>query len=94
MEGRILHHCVGGDNYLRKHSDGTSYILMLRKKTEQKTPYITVEINGERPKIMQWYGLHDGKPDQKNIQNWLDAYIDRIKESTARTAPVIVATIA
>ena len=94
MEGRILHHCVGGDNYLRKHTDGTSYILMLRKKTEQETPYITVEINGERPKIMQWYGLHDGKPDQKNIQNWLDAYIDRIKESTARTAPVIVATIA
>ena len=80
MEGRILHHCVGGDNYLRKHSDGTSYILMLRKKSEQETPYITVEIDGDRPRIMQWYGSDDRKPDQKNMQDWLDAYVRLIRD--------------
>lgn len=30
MEGRTLHHCVGGDTYLGRHDRGESYILMLR----------------------------------------------------------------
>lgn len=83
LEGRILHHCVGGDNYLRKHSDGTSYILMLRRKADPNNPYITVEIDGSRPRIVQWYGSHDRKPDKKNMQNWLNGYIDWLKEGTS-----------
>lgn len=77
QEGRILHHCVGGDNYLEKHNEGKSIILMLRFKDQQETPYITVEIVGER--IIQWYGAHDKKPDQKNMDRWLDNYITRLK---------------
>lgn len=79
IEGRILHHCVGGDNYLRKHNDGETYILMLRSQEDQETPYITVEIRGEEPSIIQWYGAHDKKPDEKNMQKWLDNYITRLK---------------
>ena len=94
MEGRILHHCVGGDNYLKKHSDGTSYILMLRRKSEQETPYITVEIDGDRPRIMQWYGSHDRKPDRKNMQDWLDAYTEQIKGRDMSTDRRIEAAIA
>jgi len=45
MEGRLLHHCVGGDNYLRKHSEGKSYILFLRFKEDKRTPYYTIEID-------------------------------------------------
>ena len=77
QEGRILHHCVGGDNYLKKHNKQETVILMLRFKDEQETPYITVEIRGEQ--IVQWYGAHDKKPDEKNIQRWLDAYVTRMK---------------
>lgn len=77
QEGRILHHCVGGDSYLNKHNDQKSIILFLRFKEEQETPYITVEIEGER--IVQWYGAHDRKPDEKNMQKWLDAYVTRLK---------------
>ena len=80
VEGRILHHCVGGDNYLKKHSDGTSYILMLRRKADPEAPYITIEIDGNKPRIMQWYGAHDRKPDKENMQSWLDNYIDHLKE--------------
>lgn len=79
MEGRILHHCVGGDNYLRKHNDGISYILMLRRKTDMESPYITVEVDGNRPRIMQWYGAQDRKPDEKNMQKWLNGYIEYLK---------------
>lgn len=77
QEGRILHHCVGGDNYLKKHNEQKSIILFLRFKEEQETPYITVEIEGER--IVQWYGAHDKKPDEQNMQKWLNAYVTRLK---------------
>ena len=77
MEGRILHHCVGGNNYLSKHNTGESTILMLRFKDRESEPYITVEIKEE--KIVQWYGAHDKKPDEKNMQKWLNAYTTRLK---------------
>ena len=77
QEGRILHHCVGGDSYLKKHNEQKSIILFLRFKEEQETPYITVEIEGER--IVQWYGAHDKKPDEDRMQKWLNQYITRLK---------------
>lgn len=77
MEGRILHHCVGVNNYLRKHNTGESTILMLRFKDRESEPYITVEIKEE--KIVQWYGAHDKKPDEKNMNKWLNTYTTRLK---------------
>lgn len=82
MEGRILHHCVGGDGYLSKHNEGKSYILMLRFQKEPETPYITIEINPELKEIVQWYGEKDTKPDEKNIQCWLDAWLKKLKSGT------------
>ena len=78
-EGRILHHCVGGNNYLRKHNEGETYILMLRQQENPEVPYITVEISESNDRIIQWYGAHDKKPDEKNMQRWLDSYIIRLK---------------
>lgn len=78
-EGRILHHCVGGNGYLNKHNKEETYILMLRFKEEPNTPYITVEISGKYPKILQWYGEKDRKPDAENIQRWLDHYLMMLK---------------
>ena len=79
-EGRILHHCVGGDSYLRKHNNGESYILMLRFKDMPERPYITVEIESEKASIRQWYGDKDRKPDRKNMQQWLKQYICNLKD--------------
>lgn len=77
LEGRILHHCVGGDTYLGQHNRQESIILMLRFKEEPEIPYITVEIRKDR--IMQWYGANNKKPDQENMQKWLDAYVAQLK---------------
>jgi hypothetical protein len=77
-EGRFLHHCVGGDNYLHKHNTGVSTILLLRFKKQPEIPYITVEISNTR--IQQWYGIRDTKPDEKNIKKWLEKYIKALKE--------------
>lgn len=65
MEGRLLHHCVGGATYLSKHNKGETYILMLRYKTEPDVPYITVEIDARNPRIIQWYGNKDGNRTKK-----------------------------
>lgn len=80
VEGMVLHHCVGGDGYLRKHNDGESIILMLRFKEKEKLPYITIEITGTR--IVQWYGAYNKKPDEANIEKWLKQYINQLKEKT------------
>lgn len=79
MEGRILHHCVGGDTYLERHNKETRIILFLRTAKEPEAPYITVEIDTKSLKILQWYGAHDKKTDQKNMDRWLNAYITRLK---------------
>lgn len=76
-EGRVLHHCVGGDNYLGKHNRQESIILMLRFCDRPETPYVTVEIKDDV--IVQWYGAYDKKPDKQNINRWLGAYVTRLK---------------
>lgn len=81
MEGRILHHCVGGDTYLKRHDTGTSYILMLRFKEDADNPYITIEINAETDRIIQWYGAYDKKPDQEHIQEWIDQYVYKLQNN-------------
>lgn len=77
-EGRFLHHCVGGDNYLDKHNTGVSTILFLRLQKQPEIPYITVEIC--KNKIVQWFGIRDTKPDQIVIEKWLKKYIKALKE--------------
>lgn len=82
MEGRLLHHCVGGDMYLGRHNKGETYILMLRFKAEPDIPYITVEIDAKNPRILQWYGDKDKKPDEKNMQSWLNTWLMKLKTGT------------
>ena len=77
-EGRILHHCVGGDNYLQSHNTGRSFILFLRNIDQKDVPLITVEIRGEQ--ILQWYGAYDKKPDQTKIDAWLRTYTKELKQ--------------
>lgn len=74
-EGRILHHCVGGDGYLEAHAKKESIILFLRKKED--TPYITIEML-PTGKIAQWYGAYDKKPDEAKIDRWLNKYVKQL----------------
>lgn len=92
-EGRILHHCVGGDNYLTKHNEGTSYILMLRFQEEPETPYITAEISAAGKNILQWYGAYDKKPDENHMREWLKEYLRKLKDGTlAETEKITIKT--
>ena len=82
MEGRLLHHCVGGNTYLEKHNTRQTYILMLRFKEEPDVPYITVEIDAKNPTILQWYGDKDRKPDKENMRKWLNTWLKKLKTGT------------
>lgn len=83
MEGRTLHHCVGRDVYLKKHNDGKTTILFLRKEKCPDKPYITIEIEGNR--ILQWYGINDTKPDKEVIGKLLEDYVEQLKNNAGRT---------
>ena len=67
---------------LAKHNTGKTYILMLRFKEEPDVPYITVEIDAKNPRILQWYGDKDKKPDEKNMQSWLNTWLMKLKTGT------------
>lgn len=82
MEGRLLHHCVGRDSYLRKHNENKTHILLLRRKTDPESPYITVEIENNSNKILQWYGSCDKKPNEKKMQKWLGNYKSKLNDGT------------
>ena len=77
-EGRLLHHCVGGDNYLKKHNAGKSFILFLRPIKDKDIPYITVEIIDDT--VVQWYGAYDKKPNKELIDAWLKTYTKELKK--------------
>ena len=79
-EGRVLHHCVGGDGYLKNHAKGKSYILFLRPVANEEIPYVTIEIQGT--KIIQWYGANNKKPEERKIRKWLDRYTKGLRDGT------------
>ena len=53
---------------------------MLRFKIAPEEPYITVEIESRRNRILQWYGNKDCKPDKKNMQKWLGNYTEQLRD--------------
>ena len=79
-EGRVLHHCVGGDNYMGNHNAGKRFILFMRKAEEPDTPYYTLEIEPETDRIIQYYGKYDKQPDKKEV----DAFLKKWKEAVKR----------
>lgn len=77
-EGHVLHHCVGGDNYLRAHNRQTSTILFLRHSKNPDIRFVTIEIKKDH--IVQWYGAYDKKPEKDEVDKWLVGYKEIIKK--------------
>lgn len=82
LEGRIQHHCVGQDNYLKKHNNKETVILFLRYKDDPDTPYVTVEADIKENKILQWYSAHDRKADKEQNDKWLSEYEKKLKKAS------------
>ena len=79
-EGRVLHHCVGGEGYLNKHNTQRSFILFMRKVSEPTERYYTIEVDSRDNRIIQYYGAYDKKPDQEQV----DIFLNKWKRHIAR----------
>lgn len=95
IEGRRQHHCVGAsDTYLERMNTGKSFIIFLRHKNNQKTPYYTIEIEWTG-NVKQWYGAYDRKPDEEKIEKVIKRLQKKVASRcpTAPTEPVDVQVI-
>lgn len=52
-EGSALHHCVGGNQYIKDHKKGNTNIIFIRKKEDIETPYFTMEYKQQEVKQIQ-----------------------------------------
>lgn len=86
-EGQILHHCVGG--YAKRHNDGKTTILFVRKCSAPDVPLYTMELDATKLWVMkQIHGLHNCCPDKETmdkINAWLAAEGKPEKSKEAET---------
>lgn len=78
-EGRVLDHCVGKMGYDMKMVNGDSFIAFLRKIEEKENPYVTIEFDIRRKKIVQIYGKHDSIPSQ-DVIDWAKIWESKVKK--------------
>lgn len=84
-EGRMQHHCVGAsDTYMVKMATRKSWICFLRKKEAPEEPWYTIETDGER--ILQAYAAYDRKPDWKETDKILKAWMQQVRKNLAAMA--------
>ena len=70
-EGKELRHSVGG--YAKRHFEGATVIVFVRRKEAVKTPYFTVEFTPTTRLIRQIHGLSNCNSD-KELQAFADAW--------------------
>ena len=74
-EGDFLHHCVGRMNYDQKFAREESLIFFVRNKSNQQTPFVTLEYSLKNHKVLQCYADHDTKPNDEVLnfvnKKWL-----------------------
>lgn len=83
-EGKALSHCVGG--YAERHIKGVLTILFLRKTSAPNTPYVTIEMDGNR--IVQIHGYdneRDGRASPRKVhKEFLDTWLAWLKAGSRR----------
>ena len=70
-EGKVLKHCVG--TYSKKHAEGGTIILVIRKRGKLADPFYTVEINEKNRTVIQVRGLRNCAPT-KEVKHFMDMF--------------------
>lgn len=90
-EGQTLHHCVAG--YAKRHIEGTSTILFLRKKKKPWRSFLTIELAESGGKIFirqvhgyrnENYGKNYGASPVVKYGEWLDTWIAWVNAGSKR----------
>ena len=86
-EGEYLNHCVGRMNYDQKMAREETLIFFVRNNDNPVTPFVTVEYSLRSHQVLQCYGYHDTKPDDKVLSfvrnKWLPFANKQVKQIQA-----------
>lgn len=78
-EGEEQNNCVAG--YANRHADGETIIMVLRKCSEPRKPWHTVEIDPETLECRQCYAAHNHKRTPEAAE-FMERYLDHLREVT------------
>lgn len=78
-EGEEQNNCVAG--YADRHADGKTIIMVLRKCSEPRKPWHTVEIDPKTLKCRQCYAAHNHKRTPEAAE-FMERYLDHLREVT------------
>ncbi len=83
-EGQALHHCVGAtDRYFDRIVQRETFIVFLRKVSEPKTPFYTIEVEPGGT-VRQHRGYLDEEPDIENIKPHIRKWQAHIRKGMTR----------
>ena len=85
-EGALLHHCVGRMGYDQKMSKGKTLIFFIRQTENPTVPFVTAEIRPKDGKLLQCYGDHDSRPDDKVMSFVNEEWLPRIEKIISKGA--------
>lgn len=80
-EGRELHHCVA--SYAKKHAEGKSAILFIRRAEQPEKPFFTLEFDEKKKLVLQNRGLRNCNRT-KAVKEFEEAWIQWIKNGMPR----------
>ncbi len=78
-EGEKQDNCVAG--YANRHADGKTIIMVLRKCSEPRKPWHTVEIYPKTLECRQCYAAHNHKRTPEAAE-FMEKYLDHLREVT------------
>lgn len=76
-ESEEMHNCVAG--YADRHADGKTIIMVLRRCSDPRTPWHTVEIDPATLECRQCYAAHNYERTPEAAE-FMDRYLDHIRE--------------
>lgn len=83
-EGQALHHCAGAtDRYFDRIMQRETYICFLRKTSEPKLPFYTIEVEPGGT-IRQHRGMYDEEPGIKEIKPFLREWQKEIRKRMSK----------
>lgn len=83
-EGQALHHCAGStDRYFDRIMQRETYICFLRKASEPKIPFYTIEVEPGGT-IRQHRGMYDEEPGIKEIKPFLREWQKEIRKRMSK----------
>ena len=78
-EGEEQNNCVAG--FADRHADGKTIIMVLRRCSEPRKPWHTVEIDPATLKCRQCYAAHNHKRTPEAAE-FMEKYLDHLREVT------------